>query len=398
MACSCPPPCRRTLHRPRSSGFTLVELLVVIVILVFLMALLIPAISSSIRTAKNAAVSAEISQLDQALASFKSKYGDYPPSRVYLNENGYFPVNDSTPLISLGVYPKPVGSTQTDITLGQLAQRSLSYMRKFFPRAVFSTTGAVWTTNQRFYDYNGNGVFENGGYILQGHECLVFFLGGIPLPDSIPAQATSTRFGMTGFGKDPVNPFSNSLPASPMYSGNRQPPLFEFDASRLALDPQGSSGIPGYLDSLGNTTGPGSSTINFYAYFSSYGSGGYDPNDVNFPVEADSNGVRPLLLRFRVGFPLAGAGPTVGCISPAPNPYTSSVTFDRNTPTVFLKPQTFQIISSGVDGEYGVGGRYDSETTGEALPHDPANTSTTDANIRRRENDNLTNFHNGRLQ
>ena len=52
------------------------------------MALLLPAINGAIRTAKKAAVSAEINQLAQALASFKSKYGDYPPSRVYLAENG----------------------------------------------------------------------------------------------------------------------------------------------------------------------------------------------------------------------------------------------------------------------------------------------------------------------
>ena len=40
-------------------------------------------------------------------------------------------------------------------------------------------------------------------YILQGHECLVFFLGGIP-------QITASGYGMSGFGKDPTNPFKNS--------------------------------------------------------------------------------------------------------------------------------------------------------------------------------------------
>ena len=48
---------------------------------------------------------------------------------------------------------------------------------------------------------------------------LVFFLGGIPLqnPLTLPAGVTPT-FGMTGFGKDPVNPFTNSVvgPVSPV--------------------------------------------------------------------------------------------------------------------------------------------------------------------------------------
>ena len=61
------------------------ELLVVILILAILIALLLPAINAALRTAKNAAVGGEINQLAQALASFKTKYGDYPPSRILLS-------------------------------------------------------------------------------------------------------------------------------------------------------------------------------------------------------------------------------------------------------------------------------------------------------------------------
>src|SRR5262249_30898938 len=152
---------------------------------------------------------------------------------------------------------------------GQLAQRSLVALRKFFPKVVFSTTGVppqIANSNGSYwYDFNGNGVMD-GPYILQGHECLVFFLGGIPLSDN-PANPTS--FGMTGFGKARSNPFSNSLNnGNGMYTPNRQPPLFEFNAGRLFLDPDNQSNvnppqfliagvppgpfIPGYYDSLGN--------------------------------------------------------------------------------------------------------------------------------------------------
>ena len=120
--------------------------------------------------------------------------------------------------------PTPGWTTSTgtgDITVGQLASRSVSALRKFWPKVQISTganspppniansNGTYW------YDFNGNGV-QDAAYILQGHECLVFFLGGIPLPNPIPlVDPTSATFGVTGFGTDPTNPFSNSIAVTP---------------------------------------------------------------------------------------------------------------------------------------------------------------------------------------
>jgi general secretion pathway protein G len=389
-------------------GFTLVELLVVIVILAILIALLLPAINAALRTAKNTGVGSEINQLAQALESFKTKYGDYPPSRVYLAENGDYSVVASN--TTLGA---------SDITLGQLAQRTLQAMRKFFPRVTLSTSGPVFAANSNvWYDFNGDGVMgtlmpdgsvNRNPYILQGHQCLVFFLGGIPFQDG------TNNYAMAGFSKEPTNPFRNNIPllpnghANPMYSNNRQLPLFEFNPARLLFDPNPSPytsaglpqpTIPGYVDSYGNPLGNGQ--INFYAYFSSYGNGGYDPNDVNFP-ETDVNGSIPLLA-FRVGYPIANPairGVANTASSEPPNPYTSTTTVPTTNVTTFQKPQSFQIISSGVDGLYGVGGQY-SPSGGEALPMDSNAhvymNSTTDMNIRGSERDNISNFSTGRLE
>ena len=66
-----------------------------------------------------------------------------------------------------------------------------------------------------------------------------------------------------------------------------------------------------------------------------------------------------------------------------------------------MNPQTFQIISSGIDGQYGVGGQYLPDATGESLPLDPITgnyASITDLTMRVRERDNITNFHNGKLE
>ncbi len=250
-----------------------------------------------------------------------------------------------------------------------------------------------------WYDFNGNGTLD-GAYILHGHECLVFFLGGVPVLDN-----GTQAYGMMGFGKDPTNPFSNSVIGSSMYNANRQPPFFEFNAGRLFLDSSNSTtpvingvsyGIPGYYDSVGNgppRTGSqigllpalSSPTINFFAYFSAYGNGNYDPNDVNF-YEADQNLSGPISLTYYVNFPTypgttvaAGNGTAYPAISPAPNPYTSTLTAGTTSGTItYQKPQTFQIISPGIDGLYGVGGQYVSDVPvghGRPLPFDSTHTT-----------------------
>ena len=148
-----------------------------------------------------------------------------------------------------------------DITCGQLAQRSVAAIRKFWPRV--STTSAP---NGQWYDFNGNGILDTLPYVLHGHECLVFFLGGVPIPNQLPVSA-STIFGLIGFDKSPTNPFTNNITGSTMYSANRQPPFFEFNAGRLFLDPNSATGIPGYYDSLGNAAVAGGTDTEFLCLF-----------------------------------------------------------------------------------------------------------------------------------
>jgi len=418
----------------RRQGFTMIELLVVIIIIAILVGLLLPAIQGAIRAAKNAAVSAEISQLSTALENFKNRYGGYPPSRVILFENGVFPVNSNLAIPG------------ENITLGALAQQSLAALRQFFPKVPLSTSAVPLLIQQGqgayWYDFNGNGVYEQGnGYILHGHECLVFFLGGIPLannPSLLGSPGSELSFGMTGFGADPTNPFTNDIAAdprppyngipNPMYNGNRQPPIFEFNPGRLFLDPNNvvnaASGlipaqVPGYYDSLGNSPPGQGTTLNFYAYFNAYGNGNYNPDDVNFFTEDDggNNATNVPLAPFWLNFLPRPSYAQTG-FSPIPNPYTNSPTVNAATGTVtFQKAQSYQIISAGLDGQYGVGGQYVPPTAGAStasnpLPYDLANTGAgagppasapaqaelPSPAIRLRENDNLTNFKSGTLQ
>ncbi|MDG3003324.1 type II secretion system protein [Paludisphaera mucosa] len=398
---------RRTPAGPARRGFTLVELLVVFVILSILIALLLPAISGAVRTAKTSAASTEISQLAQALAQFKSQYGVYPPSRIVLSETGNY-------------LPSYLQSSDADRGNEAMAlgPRSVSYLRRIWPKMVLSTSGPLYVTQvpTGCYDFNGdmvaptvdsnNLITEGQVHILDGAECLAFFLGGLP-------GFVDGGIVTTGFAKNPANP---AIAAGNSTLGtNRSQPLYEFRPGRLAdnypIRSSGSvgNGFPEYLDGL---TGP---TPQPFAYFSSYEGAGYDPDDVNYAEEGtlgDGSTVTPAWTSF--GTPLTGIGGWFfnrPAASFAPNPYTngSALKMPGTTNPEYVNKNTFQIISAGLDSQFGFGGTY--KTTGEVTPFPtpkgvakdadyvpefgaPANLART---LRQREHDNLTNFKGGRL-
>lgn len=68
-----------TTTLPQRSGFTLVELLVVITIIGVLAALITPAVFQARRTAQISAIKAEIDLLHMAMMHYKNEYGSFPP-------------------------------------------------------------------------------------------------------------------------------------------------------------------------------------------------------------------------------------------------------------------------------------------------------------------------------
>lgn len=392
------------MRRPtKRQAFTLVELLVVMVILGLLLALLLPAIQNAVRAAKDAQISAEIQVMVQALEAFKSKYGDYPPSRIVLSENGN--------------YYTGTGGTCSATAIAPLVPRSVQFLKKFWPRMVLDTTG---TSTPGFYDWNGNANIHSTAeapYVINGAECLVLFLGGIP-------EASASGFGMTGFAKSPINPAQCSVPSATagawQYSTSRDNPFFEFKGERL--QDANNNGIPEYYDPTGGQNGEG-----MYAYFSAYGGVGYDPEDVD-GSEADDSGTYQTI----AGAFMTNNSPGVShyktspgiFASPAPNPYCAdppvptlangTVDLTNLKPRNYINPRSYQIISPGRDHLYGIGGQYLAKATGSSvkLPFDsavgPDKTQTQEANqqvtsqtlssaIRQRESDNVTNFAQGKL-
>jgi prepilin-type N-terminal cleavage/methylation domain-containing protein len=72
--------CTPAVGGHRRSGFTLVELLVVLLIVGMLAAILTPVVMQSLAKARNAAIKAEIDMLHMAIMNYKNEYGSFPPA------------------------------------------------------------------------------------------------------------------------------------------------------------------------------------------------------------------------------------------------------------------------------------------------------------------------------
>ncbi len=157
--------------RHKHPAFTLVELLIVVTIIAILVALLTAGIFGFIGMGNEVRNQSEINQLSIAVQNFKNKYGGNPPSLLYLSNNlaDYTnpiptdPVNGWPTFLSTGIQRK------------NLVDESSGYITRFWPRIGW--IGINWS---------GTG---GGPWVLYGDQCLVFFLGGIPMAGVFPVPA-----------------------------------------------------------------------------------------------------------------------------------------------------------------------------------------------------------------
>jgi prepilin-type N-terminal cleavage/methylation domain-containing protein len=254
-------------RRRGGRGFTLVELLIVIAIISVLLSLVSSAVWKAVVTSNRVRNQQEISQLATAVENFKQKFGIYPPSRIVLCEiyDFYFQGNKR------GNPPK-----------SPLHADSIQFLQAIWPRINFDSvnkaglgTGSRWTG----IDWNGDGKPTPGEMWLEGDQCLVFFLGGIPGIDP-----TTHKFFCGGFSINSQNPaFQTTAVGSETI-----PRFFDFQSDRLIQVPPAvrttpnPSGFFSYKDTYGNAP---------YAYFSSYKTAnGYNRYNSS---DCDSLGVWP---------------------------------------------------------------------------------------------------------
>jgi prepilin-type N-terminal cleavage/methylation domain-containing protein len=282
---------KRTAMRGREA-FTLIELLVVISIIAILMGLTTAAVQKVRVAAKRAQTVSEIGQLSSSIGVFqRDKKQDSIPSRFVIRERMDY--NSSN----------------------VLEVESANYIKRVWPQVplVLSAGGGNSPFPAGAYlDWNGNGTMD-GAVTLEGDQCLVFFLGGIPRP-----QGNGT-FGAGGFSNNPANPADLSSLKSPS---------FEFPAGRLKDVRANGSGYPSFIDPFG--TQP-------YVFFSSYG----------------TKAAGSTYNRFG----------TSDCATAGISPYIQTT-----APLGYWQPTGHQIVSAGYDKAFGVGGLAPGPNTGQGSP------------------------------
>jgi type II secretory pathway pseudopilin PulG len=330
-------PRQRTTAR---MAFTLVELLVVIAIIIVLASLLLAAVFKALDLANEASTRTDITQIGAAEQSFQTKFQvNWLPSRIILCKTlaNYYVAGSNPPQIK-----------------SPLHQDSLDYLSIIWPRLNWGTphpspnsqkwtgtpawVGIDWDFSDALDDIGTPALFVRDAannptatteVVLEGEQCLVFFLGGIPGSGTV-----------NGFSTDQSNPARHRLAfpnlALTNNADDRLPPFFDFKSNRLVSlsqwifnqggNPAGFSDFYAYLDGYGKTP---------YAYFSSYkGANGYNRYYTLLGVsDCQSLGV----------WPYAQSGVY-------PGPATQTLP----TP-VYLNSQSFQIISAGKNSAFGSG-------------------------------------------
>jgi prepilin-type N-terminal cleavage/methylation domain-containing protein len=257
------------LH-PRRSAFTLVELLVVVAIIAILIALIMGGVMKVRSMAVVVQNRNDLLQIHNGLQAFYKKYNFYPPDQFKLCSK-WSSYNASVPLDAL----------------------SMSYLGTMWPNLDRNAT----------FNWAGGTPFPEG-VILEGDQCLVFFLGGMP----------------TGPGQAPQGFFMNpSNPTMPVGTSTDRLKWLDFDGARCI--PLRGNPFPSYLDSHATNNDGIMKKKSAFVYFSS-------------------------------GKRADGYGAANALFGVAPYIQTAGV------PTKFFNSTSYQLISAGPDGAFGPGGLW----------------------------------------
>jgi prepilin-type N-terminal cleavage/methylation domain-containing protein len=291
-----PNPQPLTPRRSRRLAFTLTELLVVIAIIAVLAAMVSVGVMRALDTAKQTRIKTEVDQLDAAFKSYREKYGSFPPSLE--------------------------GLAGSNVLIQHIARA--------FPRYNISNLGL---------DLRAAGL------------------------DPKPRPDQALVFWLKGFSPDPANPFVTPAGAQIIAGNVATPnvkvavtPLFDFDQARLyPVDTTPPIPMPNKVYGISPSYFPQGTKADEtgapYIYWPSVSYPAILPEPPGGMGRAVWNdGGNPFTQPV-----FANAGP----IMPYANDVNGDGSFDINGDGVvdngegWANPDSFQIISAGMDGKYG---------------------------------------------
>lgn len=281
---------------PRRSGFTLVELLVVISIIGLLTAIAVPTIFNAVASARNAKTKSEIDLLQMALMNYKNEYGSFPPANMG-------PINPGTGYGPLWLTPTTTpAKTPAQVNTSHPAYKHLV---RIFPRLSEATSGA----SSPYYTMSR----------MSPAQALVFWLQGFYENPEYPITnggTPGTRKRMFDF--DEARLYAASMP----YSFNKTSPQ-TFSARSSSTPSAEEKACPVYF------TGHPSAGLP-YVYFDSRGFDNASYADIFYAARSVTGDD-------------SVAYPYINAIPPA-NPTWGQA---------HCAGETFQIIAAGKDGLFG---------------------------------------------
>ncbi|MEX2167923.1 MAG: type II secretion system protein [Pirellulales bacterium] len=301
-------PTRSSLLAPRSSAFTLVELLVVITIIAILASLLVVAATAAMNRARFARIKLEVDSIHQGMEQYKNDVsgGDYPPNAI-----------TGTEMASLS---SPASATPVAVTNDLIRHFKKVAPRHREPVGLIKRLAGVQPHPTNDPDVIGNPPMLAGG--MTPSEALVFWLYGF----SSDPKAPITGSGGPAF-------FNSQSPSNPDPNGGIEgrTPVFPFEVTRLG--PRDDDGnFNGRSMQFQLTSNGPTYRINFWQY---YPPGSTEPL-VYFDTSRPLMDVEPL------------AGPHFHALKQA-----SSGTTAGSSEIRYANEGKFQILHCGLDDAWG---------------------------------------------
>jgi prepilin-type N-terminal cleavage/methylation domain-containing protein len=284
----------------RRAAFTLIELLIVIAIIAILVSLLSAAVIRALNKGNEVVCRNDITELSNAISTFKQKFGVNPPSRLRLG------INTSTYNFTPGYE-------------AQFSTDSIQFIQHCFPRFADN-----WAINNNA-NYWGWPIPANPGYVdLEGEQVLVFCLGGLQVNNSVNGVGVN---GVQGFSTNPKDPMT--LPPNSDSIG----PFFDFNAKSIRL-----ISLNAFLANVTNPTPPPTPAGQFFVYLDPW----------KRPFAYFSSGKR----RNNYNAYYNPSGPAAAKVSDC---FTLGVWPYIDPNGNYLNSDTYQIISAGPDQVFGQG-------------------------------------------